>query len=58
MPDNNEEKNEEIKVDVEPPNETPKPDGIVTTKKPPIKRTEPLRETHGMTIESERFVGN
>lgn len=38
------------------PSLEPKPDKIITTnRKSPIKRGVPLKETHGMTTEAERF---
>lgn len=47
---------ETVKVEVPIPSETPRPDGIITTKrKTPIKRKTPLTETHGMTTEANRF---
>jgi hypothetical protein len=52
-------KQDEIKVEVPIPDaQEGKPAGIITTKREtPIKRynATPLRETHGMTTESNRF---
>jgi hypothetical protein len=53
------EKQEEVKIEVPVPDPTAvNPQGIVTAKrKSPIKRynATPLRESHGMTTESNRF---
>lgn len=43
-------------VQVQPPSNESRPDGIITTKRStPIKRGIPLKETHGMTTEASRF---
>ncbi len=43
-------------AEVPVPSVESKPDKIITTKrKSPIVRGEPLKETHGMTTEAERF---
>lgn len=47
---------ETVVEQVSPPSNEPKPDGIITTKRSsPIKRGIPLKETHGMTTEANRF---
>jgi hypothetical protein len=43
-------------VEVPVASQEPKPNMIITTnRKTPIKRGVPLKETHGMTTEAERF---
>lgn len=47
---------ETVVVTIPVASENPKPDGIITTnRKTPIIRGVPLKETHGMTTEANRF---
>ena len=50
---------ETVIEEVSPPSLEIKPDGIITTeRKGGILRDVPLRETHGMTTEANRFKEN